>query len=73
MSLSMTEDDAKKKLCPLTYGNDNFANLIGRCVGSECMLWTQTDPALSGDPARGFCGLHGYTRVVSAPSHERDW
>ena len=60
----MTEDDAKKKLCPLTYGNDNFANLIGRCVGSECMLWVQTEPALRGEPAMGLCGLHRSTAMM---------
>jgi len=45
----MTEDDAKKKWCPMSrYGDFNLGGALNRgldeagtlnCVGSSCMMW----------------------------------
>ena len=60
----MTEEDAKKRWCPMV--RVNYANLTdvgharaemsSRCIGSGCMMWRTSDHY---DDASGYCGLAG--------------
>lgn len=55
----MTEDEAMKKLCPLSMGHEGPAN---RCVGSHCMAfhtftykqaqWTEDNKPLNDEEGR---------------------
>ena len=62
----MTEDEAKTKAC---CGSGYRPMENGSCIGSSCMAWRWSEPALAGQYAEaqadafrgrmGFCGLAG--------------
>ena len=52
----MTEEEAKKKICPMSMNGDQYM----RCIASRCMAWRWEQTAIEyEDPTRGFCGLAG--------------
>lgn len=65
----MTEQEAKTKTCPKTFGWDvtpEYNQLLSEaCVASDCMMWISTDkeavPCMpDGEPDfkdAGYCGL----------------
>jgi hypothetical protein len=63
----MTEDEAKKKWCPMTRNiqvmgmNRNtidYSDYKSNCLASECMMWRWV--IKEGYPnGRGYCGLGG--------------
>ena len=74
MGIAMTENDAKKKWCPmvrsLTFNaqgvcaaNQAYKDGVvdmkqAMCKGSECMMWHDTSTYADQRPA-GYCGLAG--------------
>jgi hypothetical protein len=64
----MTEDEARKKACPMAKSFDAGNDIRARCVGSSCMAWREVVEerpyGVHGHTARvasgnGFCGLAG--------------
>jgi hypothetical protein len=69
----MTEDEARMKLCPLTYGRTREDYSAGgikqtisgeqRCRGSGCIMWRWAHIRNADRPQnyveQGFCGLAG--------------
>ncbi len=58
----MTEEEAKTKVCPQTFGweNTEARDILhsDNCIGSDCMMW-QWREALSAESVKtdGYCGL----------------
>ena len=55
----MTEDEARKKICPMF--NVNGPGFKHKCVASDCMAWREesfSDIRLQ-DHEVGYCGLAG--------------
>ena len=69
----MTEDEAKTKMCPNSYGIQRFVEngiirkgtVVGNCCASGCMAWrwlSQMEPNLIRN--NGYCGLAGKPEVL---------
>lgn len=59
----LTEEEAKKKLCPLKLGQSDFTE--GLCVGTQCMGWRNGHVfAGDGTTPRGFCGMAAIPKYV---------
>jgi hypothetical protein len=68
----MTEDEAKKKWCPMVrtnyYGDGTNRSGTGYdvvavncCIGSDCMMWVETAPHdIKPLSNTGYCGLAGW-------------
>ena len=62
--MNVTENIAKKKLCPMAHAFLADGAYQPKCVGSECMLWQWDEPLFEGPdsyisdpPPTGHCGL----------------
>lgn len=62
--MTCTEEEAKKKLCPLVAAHDPQRDLAMKsfhhsqvCVGSACMAWRWVTPKYK--DSGGFCGIAG--------------
>ena len=65
----MKEEDAKKKKCPRLVQeiivSDGVSREFDCCIGSDCMMWVETDREASPTPPdgdtiffdAGYCGL----------------
>ena len=49
----LTEDEAKKKICPVIRDQANEFNML--CMTSSCMFWRWSHQDSNGIPT-GFCG-----------------
>ena len=56
----MTEDQAKKRQCPLLTLIAPKSITSGCCIGSRCMMWREErNIDTRGKSERGYCGLAG--------------
>jgi hypothetical protein len=61
--MMLTEDEARKFLCPVTFGRDTGSP--DRCIASKCIAWRwrrrYADDAREAhiQHATGYCGLAG--------------
>lgn len=61
--MNITEEQAKKKICPIMSANLSATGVI-RCEGSDCMLWEWDEAMFEGQDSyisepgpTGHCGL----------------
>jgi hypothetical protein len=64
MSDMLTEDEAKKKWCPLARDNRSEDDeSVVDCLASGCMFWRWSHQDTNGMPT-GFCGGAGLPKYI---------